>query len=104
MIYKRNSSADEAVLDVAKRNGGCRCHGSQGSWYRYLLALILDGEDKDRLSAIMRDIADETGADFVSRDAENVDNSVCIVLMATRNKPIGLTDCGFLRFRDLRRR
>ena len=98
MIYKRNSSADEAVLDVAKRMVAAAVTAPKGHGIDNLLALILDGEDKDRLSAIKRDIAEETGADFFSRDAENVDNSVCIVLMATRNKPIGLTDCGFCGF------
>ena len=98
MIYKRNSAAREAALDVAKKMVAAAMTAPKGHGTDNLEAVILDGEEKDRLASIMRDIAEETGADFFKRDAACLDGSVCIVLLATRNKPIGLSDCGFCGF------
>ena len=63
-------------------------------------ALILDREEKDALSAEMRKIAKETGADFFERDAGNVDNSYLIVMIGVRNSPTGLANCGLCGFKD----
>ena len=39
-------------------------------------------------------IAEETGEDFYARDAGNVDNSYCVVLLWAENAPLWLTNCG----------
>lgn len=62
--------------------------------------IILDAEDKDKLADEMRKIAEETGAAFFERDAGNLDNSHCIVLIGVKNSPLGLDDCGFCGFKN----
>ena len=64
MIYKRNSAAREAALDVAKKMVRPQLPPQRDTETDNLEAVILDGEEKDRLASIMRDIAEETGADF----------------------------------------
>lgn len=59
---------------------------------------ILDGAEKDQLAAEMRKIAKEIDAEFFDRDAGNVDNSFCVVLIGVRNNPLGLPDCGYCGF------
>jgi uncharacterized ferredoxin-like protein len=55
--------------------------------------IILDGEDKDRLTAAMREIGTEIGKAFFSRDAGNVDTCHCIILIGAEVKARGL-NCG----------
>jgi len=56
--------------------------------------LILDGEDKDRLTNAMREIGARKNKAFFTRDAGNVDDCHCIVLIGTSVGPRGL-NCGF---------
>lgn len=62
--------------------------------------IILDGEEKDKLAEHMREIAKETGAEFFNRDAGNVDNSHCIVLIGIKDNPLGLESCGLCGFEN----
>lgn len=63
-------------------------------------ALALEGSDKDKLASAMREIGDECGQDFFDRDAENVDDSHCVVIIGTEAAPIGLESCGICGFAD----
>ena len=64
-----------------------------------VVALVLDGKEKDSLADEMRKIAKTTGADFFERDAGNVDNSHLVVLIGARDNPVGL-NCGLCGFTD----
>lgn len=56
---------------------------------------ILDGSDKDALSAAMRKIGEETRQPFYLRDADNVDLSACVVLFGAQDTYRGLPHCGY---------
>ena len=59
-----------------------------------LECFVLSGEEKDALTAKMREVAEATREDFIARDAGNVDRSPMIVLFGTRNMPYGV-NCGY---------
>ena len=56
--------------------------------------MVLDGEDKNRLTAAMKEIGTDDDRPFFIRDAGNVDASHCVVLIGVSVKPRGL-DCAF---------
>ena len=102
MIQKRDDAAREAALDVAKKMVAAALTAPKGCGVDDVDAVILTGEDKDVLAKHMRDIADETGEDFYARDAGNVDNSACVVLIWAKDNPLQLTNCSLCGFEDCR--
>ena len=65
-----------------------------------LVTTTLEGDEKDRLTAEMRRIGEETKLEFFVRDAGNVDAAAIIVLVGTRIEPVGVPNCGFCGFKD----
>lgn len=65
-----------------------------------LVTTIITGADKDRLSAEMRRIAQESGSQFFERDAGCIDNSPLVVLLGQKVKPLGVKPCGFCGYTD----
>lgn len=65
-----------------------------------LVTAIITGADKDRLSAEMRRIAQESGSQFFERDAGCIDNSPLVVLLGQKVKPLGVKPCGFCGYTD----
>jgi len=65
-----------------------------------LTTLIVEGEQKQRLSDEMRKIAMETKLEFFARDAGNVDAAAAVVLLGTRIEPVGVPNCGFCGYPD----
>ncbi len=100
MIYKAEDVEKKAAMAVAEKMVAAAKTAPKGSGVDDVVALILDGEDKDALSAHMRDIGNETGLDFFLRDAGNVDNSHCIVLIGMVDNPLYLKDCGICGFKN----
>lgn len=100
MIYKGEDAEKRAALAVAEKMAAAAKTAPKGSGRDTVMTLILDGEEKDILSAHMRDIARETGENFFNRDASNVDSSHCVVLMAAISAPFGLDHCGMCGFEN----
>jgi uncharacterized ferredoxin-like protein len=65
-----------------------------------LVTLIVNGQDKDHLSAEMRRIAQESGSQFFERDANCIDKVALVVLLGQKVKPIGVKPCGFCGYAD----
>ena len=95
MIINRDDAAREAAMKTAEAMVAAAVTAPKGHGLDNLLAAIVTGEDKDRLAGHMRDIYEETGADFFNRDAGCVDASHCVVLLATKDEPILLDNCGY---------
>ena len=91
MIQKREDAAREAAMAVGKKMVTAAMTAPKGCGVDNVEAVLVSGDDKDILAAHMRDIARETGEDFYARDAGNVDNSFCVVLLWAKNEPILLT-------------
>ncbi|MCL1796832.1 MAG: DUF2148 domain-containing protein [Eggerthellaceae bacterium] len=56
--------------------------------------LVLEGEEKDKLTTLMRRIGTESNKPFFVRDAANVDACPCLVLIAGATASRGL-NCGY---------
>ena len=100
MIYKSEDAEKRSALAVADKMVAAAKTAPKGCGADKVISFILDGNDKSVLSAYMRDIAMETGADFFERDAKNVDNSHCIVLLGVISEPLGLDPCGMCGFKN----
>lgn len=81
--------ANTASAMMAAARTAPKAHG-----FDKLECVTLTGEEKNALTAEMRRIAAATCQDFIARDAENVDRSMMIVLLGTRNEAYGM-DCGW---------
>lgn len=65
-----------------------------------LVTAIITGADKERLSAEMRKIAQESESQFFERDAGCIDNSPLVMLLGQKGKPLGVKPCGFCGYTD----
>ena len=100
MIQTRENAAKEAAMRVAQQMVAAAVTAPKGCGIDNIEAVIVDGEEKDILANHMRDIAQETGMEFFTRDAWNVDNSHCVVLIAVKNNPILLDSCSLCGFEN----
>lgn len=65
-----------------------------------LVTLIVNGQDKDKLSAEMRRVAQESGMGFFERDANCLDKAPLVVLFGQKVKPVGVKPCGYCGYAD----
>lgn len=100
MIHKGEDAEKRSALAVADKMAAAAKTAPKGCGRDTIVTYILDGEDKDILSAHMRDIAKETGEDFYSRDASNVDNSHCVLIVGAISTPNGLSNCSMCGFEN----
>ena len=98
MIYTREDITNDVIMRTAKQMLAAAVTAPKGRGVDNIEVLIVDGDEKDRLSAAMRDIGAETGEDFYIRDAGNVDACPCVVFIGMGNAPRGLTNCGLCGF------
>ena len=92
-LEKRAASAIAELMVLAAKTA------PKGCGVDNIAALVLDGAEKDALTAEMRRIAKDTGTDFFERDAGNVDGSHFVVLVGARDNPVGL-NCGLCGFKN----
>ena len=100
MLKTMENAELDAIMHVADLMVAAAKTAPKGSGKDTVRALILTGEEKDRLADEMRKAADEYNEEFIRRDAGNVDASPCIVLIAALTKPFGLNNCGMCGFRN----
>lgn len=70
----------------------------KGGGANKIVAVTLSGENKDILAEKMRERGKELDHQFFIRDAGNVDNSYCIVLIGAIDVPLALPNCGMCGF------
>lgn len=100
MKYESNLSEKTTALSVAHQMVTAARTAPKGCGVDKIVAMVLDGDDKKKLSDEMRKLALLPGLDFCIRDANNVDDSHCIVLIGVENIPLGLESCGLCGFGD----
>ena len=81
MILNRDQASSEAAIRIGQAMLSAAITAPKGNGVDDVNGVLLTGEEKDALASHMRDIAEETGEDFYARDAGNVDNSYCVVLL-----------------------
>lgn len=100
MITRRDEAEKKAALDVAGLMITAARTAPKGHGLDNIETLILSDDDKGPIMKEMKRVAEETGADFFRRDAENINNSHCLVLIGIKNDPINLENCGFCGFKN----
>lgn len=100
MKYETATSEKITALSVAHQMVTAARTAPKGCGVDKIVAMVLDGDDKKAISDEMRRIASLPGLDFCNRDAYNVDDSHCIVLLGVENIPLGLESCGMCGFGD----
>lgn len=100
MIKTMKQAERDAALAVADLMAAAARTAPKGSGKDKVVTVIISGSEKEKLSASMRTIADECKEDFFARDAGNVDESHCVVVIGVRSEPFGLAHCGMCGFTD----
>ena len=100
MLKTMKECETDAVLHVADLMVAAAKTAPKGSGKDTVVAAILTGREKDLLTAEMRKAADEYNEEFIKRDAGNVDDSTCIVLIGAISKPFGLEHCSMCGFKN----
>jgi uncharacterized ferredoxin-like protein len=101
MIYKSEIAEHSATLRAAEAMAVVARTAPKACGIDATDTLILDGADKDKLTAAMRELAEETNKPFFARDADCVDACHCIILLGAGVEPrklncalCGLPNCG----------
>ena len=81
MIKTMKDSERDAILAAADLMVAAAKTAPKGSGRDTVVAAVVTGEDKDKLRDAMLEFGQECGEDFIIRDAGNVDNSECVVLI-----------------------
>lgn len=100
MICKSEDAEKRAAFAVADLMAAAARTAPKGCGVDNIEVVILDGQEKEELASHMRDIAREIDAEFFDRDAANVDNSHCIVLIGVKDNPLALADCSLCGFKN----
>ena len=93
MIYKSEETEKNAVMRTAELMTAAARTAPKACGVDLIKTIILDGEDKSRLTAAMREIAAEINEPHFTRDAVCVDACHCVILVGAGIKPRGL-NCG----------
>lgn len=88
----------QGILFAARMICAAARTAPKGKGADLLLTAVVTGAHKSRLSRRMRRIAKRDKLDFFKRDADGVDRSPVVVLLATRKEPLGLMHCGYCGF------
>lgn len=72
----------------------------KGKGLDLLVTAVVTGEEKLKVAYKMREIALRDDVTFFARDAENVDQAKVLILFGTKEKPLGLPNCGYCGFSD----
>lgn len=90
----------EGLLEVARKVCIAARTAPKGKGSDNLVTVVLTGTEKDEVAAEMRRIGEETGVAFFIRDAENLRAAGALVLLGTKIKTLGVSNCGFCGFKD----
>jgi len=100
MIFKSHEAEKNAAFAVAQMMLAAARTAPKACGIDNIEAIIVDGEEKDKLAEQMRKYAAETGKDFHERDSRNVDASHTVVVIGVRKVPTGLDFCSLCGFEN----
>lgn len=93
MIANERDVRHEHILSVARQMMTAARTAPKGKGIDAIEVAMATDEDLQKLSAEMRQISEETGIKFFLRDADNILQAECVVIIGTREQPQGL-NCG----------
>lgn len=97
MIANERDLREDQALDIAKKMLVAARTAPKGKGVDIIECAVVFGEDKEALAVEMEVYGAETGYKFLLRDADNVRQSQCVVLIGTRSRVQALNcgHCGF---------
>jgi uncharacterized ferredoxin-like protein len=87
MLYKSETSEHDAAIRVAGYMAAAARTAPKACGIDATDTLILDGADKDALTAVMRAFGSESNRPFFTRDAGCVDACHCVILIGAGVEP-----------------
>lgn len=93
MILNERDSRHEHVLNVARQMMTAARTAPKGKGIDIIETAIVTGKEIEVLSDKLKALFEENGLKFFLRDADNILNAECIVLIGTREQSQGL-NCG----------
>lgn len=94
MILNERNTRHSHVLDVAQQMMTAARTAPKGKGIDIIEIATIEGtQELASLAEMMRQISAETGMKFFLRDADNVEESECVVVIGTRSQTQGLNCC-----------
>lgn len=97
MIQNERESRHNHILSVARQMMTAARTAPKAKGLDIIEVATISGNDLTTLAEMMISISNETGMKFFLRDADNVLNSECVVIIGTHSRPLGFNcaHCGF---------
>ena len=97
MLANERDIREDLALEAAHRMLTAARTAPKGKGIDVLECAIVTGQEVQQLSEEMQVISEETGFKFFLRDAQNIQQGQCVVLIGTRDHAQGLNcgHCGF---------
>jgi uncharacterized ferredoxin-like protein len=95
MKIKDTQLEQEGLLEVARLMCIAARTAPKGRGVDRLVAMVLTGDEKDKLADEMQKVGAQPGAEFFIRDAANVRAAGAVVLLGTRLATLGIPACGY---------
>ncbi|MEG2282691.1 MAG: ferredoxin, partial [Rikenellaceae bacterium] len=97
MILFEENTREEQILCVAKAMMTAIRTAPKAKGVDNIETGVISGITVRRLAARMRDIGKEQGLSFFLRDAENIENSACVVLVGAKqiDQKLNCGQCGY---------
>ncbi|MDY6038279.1 MAG: DUF2148 domain-containing protein [Eubacterium sp.] len=100
MIKAMNDAEKDAAFRVADSMCAAAHTAPKANGLDKIVTAIVSGEDIEILAKEMEIAGREYGLEFFIRDADNIRNSHCVVLIAAKASPSGVPHCGMCGFAD----
>ena len=99
MIHTSEENEKGAAIQVAQLMAAAARTAPKSCGIDAIETLVLDGEDKSRLTSMMKEIGTKEDKAYFIRDAGNIDACHCVVLIGVHAEPRGWkspwsVDCG----------
>ena len=102
MILNERDSRHEQVLQIGKQMMIAARTAPKAKGVDIIEVALITDEDIQRLSEEMRAVCEENGFKFFLRDADNIKEAECVLLIGTHELPHGLNcgHCGYATCAD----
>lgn len=100
MLKTMHDAEKDAIFTVADLMAAAAKTAPKGSGKDTIITAIVSGEEKDKLRDKLAELGKEYNEAFMMRDAGNIDNSTCVVLIGCYNTYFGLNNCSMCGFKN----
>lgn len=100
MIKTMEQAEKDAALRLADLMAAAARTAPKASGKDKIVTVILAGDEMIALSEKMKEAGTEYGEEFFLRDAQNVADSHCIVMVGAVGEPFGLDNCSMCGFKN----